>query len=63
MPTPKNRPVQSNFSVPGVREVTPRAMSVLFGASEYARSFHVINGMMVSIRGSTDAAANCTCPP
>ena len=35
----------------------------LLGANEYARSCHVIMGMIVSTRGSTDAAANWISPP
>ena len=52
-----------SFAAPGVEVWTPLVWEVLFGESEYDRSLHVMIGTIVSIRGSTDAAANWICPP
>ena len=45
---------------PGVGVLTPLIGAALLGSSEYDRSFQVICGTSVSMRGSTSAAANCT---
>jgi len=51
------------FTVPGSEVETPVVWLVLFGPSEYDRSFHVICGLIASMRGSTYAAANWIWPP
>ncbi len=58
MPAPKSSDAKSTFAAPGSAVDTPEMIPVLLGAREYERSFQVIMGMMVSMRGSTLAAAN-----